>query len=181
VRKCVDVAKPDGTACSVGPPCSGTATCQSGACRGPASADCDACNQCTFGVPPGAPDLCSSSPEGCFLCDRTVGCDGVADPGDRLLCQNLYACLIAPSHPGSNPSGSCVTSADSVECVCGPSRTCVGDDAAQAPCLVEALAAAKTTNPADILPAFNDVRLPILRAVLLAECQAHACAVECHF
>ena len=143
-----------------------------------------ACDECTFGVPSGQPDLCATLANGCTNCQPdTDDCDGLADPGDRALCQNLYACFVAPTHPSTSVPGACTP----LDCWCGTSpATCATSNAdptkANGPCLNQILAAAKigTYNAPFIFQHLTDPTLPLGRAVNLANCRESFCVAECH-
>ena len=144
---------------------------------------------------PGDPDLCDppASQDSCFNCDPTLaGCDLITDPNDKVLCQNLYACLIAPTHLGNAAfPGSCLGPfGDPLGCWCGSNGlTCAtansGAGQANGPCLQQVLAAAKTTDAATInnnfvLPTANDgTPLPLGRATNLVICRGSFCISEC--
>ena len=160
----------------------------------PTHCDSLACEQCTSGQQPGEPNLCDSSPDNCFNCDPSIsGCDQITDPADKALCENLYACLIAPTHPGNAAfPGSCLGSfGDPLGCWCGSNGlTCAtassGASQANGPCLQQVLAAAKTTDAATInnnfvLPTANDMTtpLPLGRATNLVICRGSFCISEC--
>ena len=182
---CASVAKPDGTACTFSGDCPGMALCTAGNCLPTAASSCDVCEQCTFGVPPGQADLCSATPEGCLNCDRsTDGCQDIADAADRASCQNLYACLVAPTHPGSMVPGACITMGDPLACWCGTRpMTCTSsnDPATQAngPCLTEIFAAAKSTDAAVINLRLINPSYPVGRAMNLAICRGNYCPQAC--
>jgi hypothetical protein len=157
-------------------------------CTDPTHCDSLACEQCSFGQKPGEPDLCGTSPDGCHSCDETVaGCDGFTDPNDRTLCQNLYACLVAPTHPGaaSFADGSCLgTFGDPLPCWCGTNLiTCATANTppsqANGPCRQQVFAAAKTTDAPTINAHFVDPTLPLGAAVNLAICRGSFCPTEC--
>jgi hypothetical protein len=145
----------------------------------------DACGQCTFGVPSGGQDICSATPDGCFNCSPSIaGCDGLADPADRVLCQDLYACVVASAHPGTSIPGPCLAGGDPTLCWCGTNvDTCTTDDTpptqANGPCLSQIIAAAKTDQAALIDQRFVDPAFPLGRAINLAICQDSFCASEC--
>ena len=147
------------------------------------------CNQCTYGQQPGEPDLCDSTDEGCFNCvPALTGCQVFTDAGDRALCENLYACLVAPTHPDSTViPGQCVHNGDPITCWCGDQpTTCVntnsGPGMANGPCLAQVQAAAKVTtyNAAAINAAFNDPSFPVGGAVNLAICRGSFCPQSCN-
>jgi hypothetical protein len=143
-----------------------------------------ACDECTFATPPGQPDVCSTNPGGCNNCvPDTDGCQGLADPTDRTLCQNLYACFVAPTHAGTSVPGAC----DPLGCWCGTNpTTCVTSNneptKANGPCVQQIQAAAKITtyDAAFINQHLIDPLLPIGRAVNLANCQGSFCKPECN-
>ena len=186
--QCVTTNAADGTACTDNNVCTVGDACLAGACKpGSPSPDpsCNlACNQCSFGVGPGEPDLCDSNPGGCFNCvPDTDGCQGLTDPNDRALCQALYACFVAPTHPGTTIPGAC----DPLTCWCGTNpTTCVTSNAdptkANGPCVTQIQAAAKlsTYDAAFINQHLIDPLLPIGRAVNIANCQGSFCKPECN-
>jgi hypothetical protein len=144
-----------------------------------------ACDECSFGVTAGQPDVCSASPEGCFNCvPSTDGCDGLTTQADKDLCEALYACLVAPTHPGTSVPGACTVQGDPLACWCGTnSTTCATDNApptqANGPCLQQVFAAAKSTDAATILLHFIDPALPLGRAVNIVSCRSNFCSPEC--
>ena len=193
---CGGGTKPDGTLCDDGLACTTGDACRAGVCTPTATTPpdhCDslACEQCTSGQQPGEPDLCDSSPDSCFNCDPSIsGCDQITDPTDKALCENLYACLVAPTHPGNTAfPGSCLGNfGDPLGCWCGSNGlTCAtADGAANGPCVQQVLAAAKTTTASTInnnfvLPTANDgvTPLPLGRATNLAICRGSFCVSEC--
>jgi hypothetical protein len=172
-----------GDACRAGV-CTPTATLEPSHCAGPA------CDQCSFGGAPGVPtDVCSSSPDGCFNCIvETDGCDvfgaNTGPTSDRALCETLYACLVAPTHPGTSIPGFCTAGGDPSRCWCGTNlTTCVTDNTpptqANGPCLQQVFAAGKSMDAATINLRFIDPAFPLGRAVNLAACHSNFCSSEC--
>jgi len=158
------------------------------ACTQPSKCVSVGCEQCTFGADstPGQPDVCSGTQAGCFNCDPgTMGCDLLTDPADKVLCENLYACLVAPTHPGTVLPGFCEgTGGDPLPCWCGTNAlTCVTSNApptqANGPCLQQVFAAAKTTDAATINSRFIDPTFPLGAAANLAICRGTFCAPAC--
>ena len=108
---------------------------------------------------------------------KTDGCDTVADPADRRLCEELYACFM-------DPSNHCVTQGDSLKCWCGTNpTTCVtaneGPTRANGPCLDKIFAAGRSTDADTIRHRFVDATFPLGRAVNLALCRGTFCASDC--
>ena len=120
--------------------------------------------------------------DNCF--PATDGCDQIADPTDKQLCENLYTCLAAPTHPGTTVPGTCTTQGDPLQCWCGTNpTTCVTSNTpptqANGPCLQQIFAAAKSTDAATIKLRFIDPNFPLGRAVNLTSCRGSFCSVEC--
>jgi hypothetical protein len=189
---CASSTAPDGTMCDDGKQCTTGDVCRAGVCTPTTTVPADhcdplSCEQCTFGQQPGQADLCDSSPDGCFNCDpSTMGCDLLTDPNDKILCQNLYACLVAPTHPGDAtfPNFCISAGGDPIPCWCGSnSLTCVQSNApptqANGPCLQQIFAAAKTTDAATINARFIDPTFPLGAAANLAICRGSFCPSEC--
>jgi hypothetical protein len=120
-----------------------------------------ACEQCTTA--------------NCF--PATDGCDLIADPADKQLCENLYACVVAPTHAGSVIPGPCTAGGDPTRCWCGTNpTTCLTDPAAaNGPCRDAVVAAAKSSDPGTIKLRFVDPGFPIGRAVNLSSCRGSFC------
>src|SRR5262249_31641876 len=117
-------------------------------------------------------------------CDPADDCLGFADPADRDLCENLYACLVAPAHPGTSIPGPCLNVGDPLPCWCGTNfLTCATDNTpptqANRPCLQQILAAGNSAQGNDILDRFADLNFPLGRAVNLVICQGNLCSSEC--
>jgi hypothetical protein len=133
---------------------------QGGAC---ASTHCDgpACEQCTT--------------DNCF--PPTDGCDLITDPADKQLCETLYGCFVAPTHPGTSIPGPCTNQGDPTRCWCGTNpTTCLTDPAAaNGPCRDAVVAAAKTADPGTIKLRFVDPAFPLGRAVNLSSCRGSFC------
>ncbi len=115
---------------------------------------------------------------------ETDGCAVFGSTPDRALCENLYTCLVAPTHPGTSIPGSCTIGGDPSRCWCGTNlATCVTDNApptqANGPCLQQILAAGKSTDAATINLRFIDPAFPLGRAVNLAACRSNFCSSEC--
>jgi hypothetical protein len=150
---------------------------------------CDsmACEQCTSGVQPGEPDLCSATVDSCFNCDPTVmGCELFTTPQDKALCEAVYACFVAPTHPGAgNFAGFCLgTAGDPLPCWCGTNQTtCATSNApptqANGPCIQQIFAAGKSADAATIQSRFIDPSFPLGAAANLAICRGQFCAKEC--
>jgi hypothetical protein len=157
------------------------------ACTVPSRCDSLACEQCTFGQKAGDPDLCDTSPDGCFNCDpKTMGCEHLTDPNDQALCEALYKCFVAPTHQGDPmfPNFCISPGGDPIPCWCGSnSLTCVTSNApptqANGPCLQQIFAAAKTTDAATINARFIDPIYPVGAAANLAICRGSFCGSEC--
>ena len=114
----------------------------------------------------------------------SVGCDGLTTQADKDLCEALYACLVAPAHPGTSVPGACTSQGDPLACWCGTNTTtCATDNApptqANGPCLQQVFAAAKSTDAATILQHFIDPALPLGRAVNIVSCRSNFCSPEC--
>ena len=147
------------------------------------------CEQCTFGAMPGDPNLCDSTPESCFNCDATtMGCELMTNAADKALCENLYACLVAPTHPG-DPTfpGYCLgTGGDALPCWCGSNGlSCPNGNTAPSKAngtcvdLVQAAAHLTTYDAPTISAQFVNPALPLGAAVNLAICRGTFCAPEC--
>lgn len=107
----------------------------------------------------------------------TDGCDGIRDPADRALCEDLYACF-------SDPANDCVNQGDPVRCWCGTNpTTCLtdkdGPTRANGPCRDKVFAAARTADPATIRARFVDPDFPLGRSVNLTLCRGSWCSSEC--
>ena len=106
-------------------------------------------------------------------CPAPYGCDGLADPNDRLACENAYACF-------ANPANHCVSMGDPVKCWCGANlTTCATSNAAptqaNGPCLQQVFAAAKTMDAPTIKLRFIDNTFPLGLAVNLSLCRGSFC------
>jgi hypothetical protein len=131
-----------------------------------------ACEQCTV--------------DNCF--PSTDGCDHYPDSTDKQLCESLYQCFVADTHPGSTIPGPCTHMGDPTKCWCGTNpTTCLTDPAAaNGPCLAKVIAAAKTAAPSTIKLRFVDPAFPLGGAVNLSSCRGSFCAAppngsgECH-
>ena len=135
----------------------------------PSHCDSAACEDCTV--------------SNCF--PATDGCDLIANADDKTLCENLYACFAALTHPNTSVPGQCTTQGDPLQCWCGTNpTTCVTSNApptqANGPCLSQIFAAAKTTDAATIKLRFIDPGFPIGRAVNLTSCRGSFCSDECN-
>jgi hypothetical protein len=147
-----------------------------GACTGDLTA-CEGtlCNQCTFGVVAGQPDLCSGTTESCFNCDPVVvGCNAptLVSDAQRTACQNLYLCMRDRSC--ANPSDS----TDLTPCYCGSAarEDClVGKAPPNGMCLQQVIDAAGSSDPAVINQRFIDPNYPLGAAMNLASCRASFC------
>ena len=107
----------------------------------------------------------------------TDGCDGIADIGDKALCEAAYACFV-------DPENNCVNQGDPLKCWCGSHpTTCVTSNTpgtqADGPCLQQVFAAAKSTDAATIKQLFVNPSVPLGRAVNLTSCRGTFCNVEC--
>jgi hypothetical protein len=149
-----------------------------GACAGndPTRCEGEVCNQCTFGVPEGATDLCDDNPEGCYNCDPAVaGCDQLTSDADRTKCLTLYVC-IRDNH--------CVgVFGAPLPCYCGtadPTGCLDGTVPPNGPCIKQFSDAAKTTSPKEINTHLTDNTLPIGAAVNLVQCRAQFCGRTNH-
>jgi hypothetical protein len=189
---CSNPTAPDGTTCDDANLCSSGDACRAGLCVAPTinpATHCDSvnCEQCTSGVPNGQVDVCSATAESCFNCDPTVtGCDLFTDPADKALCEAVYACFVAPTHPGAaNFTGFCFgAGGDPLPCWCGTNQTtCATSNApptqANGPCLQQIFAAAKSTDAATVQARFIDPSFPLGGAANLAICRGQFCAPEC--
>ena len=117
----------------------------------------------------------SCSLENCVK--ETDGCDRIADPADRKLCEELYACF-------SDPANNCINQGDPVKCWCGTHpTTCLtdkdGPNRANGPCAAKIFAGARTNDPATIRDRFVDPAFPLGSAVNLTLCRGSWCATEC--
>ena len=191
---CGGGTKPDGTICDDGQACTSGDACLAGVCTPttivpPDSCVPKVCAQCTFGVNPGDQDLCDATPESCFNCDpTTMGCDLMTNPADKALCENLYACLVAPTHAGdANFPGFCLgAGGDALPCWCGSNGlSCPNSNTAPSkangPCvdLIQAAAHLTTYDAPTISAQFVNPSLPLGAAVNLAICRGTFCSPEC--
>ena len=101
-----------------------------------------------------------------------------------MLCETLYACLVAPTHPGTTMPGFCISQGDPLACWCGTNgTTCTTDNApptqANGPCLQQVFDAAKSMDASTINMRFIDPNFPLGRAVNLASCRSNYCRSEC--
>ena len=182
--------------CSASDQCHVAGVCQpaTGVCSNPAAADgtsCDDLNMCTVGdacVAGACTPVETLPPSHCdtFSCESctadncipyTDGCDLIADPTDRQLCENAYRCF-------TNPANNCTSQGDPLSCWCGSNgATCLTDNApptqANGPCLQQIFAAAKTTDAPTIRQRFVDPDYPLGRASNLVLCRGSFCAAEC--
>jgi hypothetical protein len=181
---CSNPALADGTSCNDGNVCTTGDACQAGVCTPQVTLTAShcagaACDQCSFDV---GTDICSTSPDGCFNCvPSTDGCDTIADPTDRQLCEDAYGCF-------TNPANNCVVQGDVTTCWCGTNTaTCQTDNTAptmaNGPCLDVITRAARLTaatyDSATVLLHFVDPDFPLGRAVNLVTCRANFCSAEC--
>ena len=105
------------------------------------------------------------------------GCDSITDPGDRKLCEDLFACF-------QDPKNRCVVQGDALRCWCGDNMTtCVsansGPTQANGPCVKQVFAAARTSDADTIFHKFLDAELPLGRAARLALCRGSFCSADC--
>jgi hypothetical protein len=100
---------------------------------------------------------------------KNMGCDGLTGE-DKALCENLRSCLRA--HPECN-------TVNPVYCYCGESQgmKCVTEP--KGPCAQEAIAAAKTTDLANVSRRFWRPDFPSGRATQVSACHIRACKDEC--
>lgn len=126
---CVEVSKPDGTACDPGTVCVTAATCQAGRCIGP-EVSCDDHDACTV-------DVCNAT-LGCEhlpappcpgdgrcqlgVCDRVKGCGLTAAP-DGTTCGTDQSCTAAQVCI----SGDCVTRRPPDGYLCAEASPCQGE------------------------------------------------------
>jgi hypothetical protein len=134
----------------------------------------------------GAGGICAELPDSMTTCadctnancsigfSGTDGCCGLTDPADQTLCKALYACIAANT-------ASCTSSGDPTQCFCGTTNDpCfTTDGAANGPCAAQFIAAAKTTDAAQIHDRFVSPKFPIGRAVNLTACRGAFCQAEC--
>ena len=123
---CPNPNVPDGTACNDGLVCTIGDACQAGVCTptqtlSPTHCAGVACDQCSFDT--GSIDLCSMSPDGCANCvPATDGCDAIADPTNRQLCEDAYGCF-------TDPARNCIVQGSALPCWCGTNTaTCNTDN-----------------------------------------------------
>ena len=144
-----------------------------GACASSYPSECEgmACNQCTFGVGPGEPDLCTNSPTstGCFNCDpNTAGCQLLTSDAARTKCNALYVC-VRDSH--------CTVDENPIPCYCGASN-CFDIGFAGTPngaCAQQVIAAAGTSDSQTISSNFVNPGSPVGAAMNLAICRSTFC------
>ena len=119
----------------------------------------------------------------------TDGCDGLTDPKDKKLCEDLIACVL--SHKGD---GQCLmpgNEGDLIPCWCGTNpTTCVtansGATMANGPCLAQVIAAARMTPQTYDAPTIKSMlalplsgSVPLGRASNLINCEGKFCNQEC--
>ncbi len=181
---CPNPNKADGSACDDGNVCTTGDACQAGVCT-PAvtltASHCAgaACDQCSFDSDM---SICSASPDGCDNCVSSIaGCDSIADPTDRQLCEDAYGCF-------TNPAYNCVVQGDMTNCWCGTNPlTCPTDNTAptmaNGPCLDVVTRAARLTaatyDAATVTQRLVDPDYPLGRAVNLTNCRGTFCPSEC--
>ena len=136
---CTNPAKPDGTACNDGNPCTQTDTCQSGTCVGTKPVVCAASDQChTAGVCDPATGTCSSPPKpdgtacddgnACTLTDtcQTGVCRGV----NPVVCAVLDQChAVGTCNPAT---GACSNPEKPNGAACDDGSACTRSDSCQA-------------------------------------------------
>jgi hypothetical protein len=106
-----------------------------------------------------------------------AGCQGLTDPTDRGLCEDLYACF-------TDPANDCINQGDPLKCWCGTNpTTCVTDNSpptqANGVCLKQVFAAGKSTDAGAIRLRFMDAKFPLGLATRLAVCRGTYCTQEC--
>lgn len=114
----------------------------------------------------------------------TDGCDPIADPAAKALCEQLYACF-------TNPANNCLLAGnqgDAIPCWCGTNpTTCVsansGPTKANGPCLDlvtrGAGLTAETYDAATIKARLINPAYPLGRAINLTSCEGQFCNAEC--
>jgi hypothetical protein len=131
------------------------------------------CNQCTFGVAPGEPDLCSETGI-CHNCvDDTDGCGHLSSDSARVRCWALYTCL--RDQPCMKDDG------DAVSCWCGVADRAMcltGAQAGKGPCLQQFIDAAGSSDPAFINQHIIDPSIALGSAVNLANCRWNYCGAK---
>jgi hypothetical protein len=181
---CSNPAAGDGTPCNDGNKCTIGDACQAGTCT-PAqtltASHCagPACEQCSFDV---GNDICSVSPDWCANCfPETDGCDLLADPTDRQLCEDVYGCY-------TDPAKNCVAQGSVLACWCGTNPTTCNTDntdptKANGPCLDFITRAARLTpatyDAATVEQRLVDPDFPLGRATNLVTCRGTYCSAEC--
>jgi len=112
----------------------------------------------------------------------------MTNPADKALCENLYACLVAPTHAGdANFPGFCLgAGGDALPCWCGSNGlSCPNSNTAPSkangPCvdLIQAAAHLTTYDAPTISAQFVNPSLPLGAAVNLAICRGTFCSPEC--
>jgi hypothetical protein len=127
-----------------------------GAETGPAKADPAVCQACEEKNRGGA-------------CEKEMGCENLSGE-DKTLCENLLSCLRKhPSCHGTDPALCYCGSAQGVECAQAP----------KGPCIEEALAAAKTSDPTEGGIRFYKLEYPSGRASQVIACDLTACKDHC--
>ena len=183
---CPNPNAPDGTACNDGLVCTIGDACQAGVCTptqtlSPTHCAGVACDQCSFDT--GSIDLCSMSPDGCANCvPATDGCDAIADPTNRQLCEDAYGCF-------TDPARNCIVQGSALPCWCGTNTaTCntdnTGTTKANGACLDFVTRAALLTPATYDAPTIDqrlvDPDFPLGRAVNLVTCRGTFCSMECN-
>jgi hypothetical protein len=137
--------------------------------------------------PPPEPSSTPPSHEAGPACERCTaencaagddGCDAIANPGDRKLCEEVYACF-------SDLRNNCSIKGDPLRCWCGTNMlTCYSDTsgpgAANGPCAKQVIAAAKTNEADTIFHQFLNTDLPLGRAARLNVCRGYFCSNDCN-
>jgi len=127
--------------------------------------------------------------DACFAANcnaATDGCDGLADPNDKKLCEDLVACVL--SHKGPDQCLLPGNQGDNIPCWCGTNPTsCVTANEpptkANGPCLAQFVAAARLTPETYDAPTIRDrltkPEYPLGRATNLVSCWGQFCNTEC--
>jgi hypothetical protein len=185
---CVIANAPDGTTCNDGLNCTTSDVCSAGTCNGqpvvcplvPGCADQPICSAAAGGrcvLPPGsqcgrgvACVACEQDGITSGACEQQIGCEHIADPGDRALCEALDACIQRTGCWRSN----------AIDCLCGTAKgaTCAGP-AANGPCKAEVQAATKSLDPLRNGTLFFDLQVPAGYATQRAQCDHDACPIDC--
>jgi hypothetical protein len=158
---------PDGTTCSDGLTCTEPDQCTNGVCGG-APKVCPVDQVCSepAGCAPTACGQCRQENIDNGNCDGTkMGCDKLADPTDRALCETLLTCMRTTNCWLEDPS----------KCLCGTAQDTACLTGANGVCKDEVFAATKAANGTDAGTRFYDNAFPSGFATQLIACEFGFC------